>query len=82
MAGHPSFSDRPSSVEQLLRHEFFLSDEQLLSKIVLPQIPMHIGNTDLMISYSSFQVMHVKRVSALLNMLGISTKDGTQVPQP
>ena len=78
--GHPCPADRPASMDEVLAHEFFLSDEELDRRIVVPEIPMHIGLTDLMMSYQSSQVMQMKRMAMMLNMIGITTKDGTMVP--
>ena len=60
-------------------HPFFWDNEELDRRIVLPEIPLHAGLTDVAISYQSAQVMDMKRLVRCLNAVGISTKDGTMV---
>eukprot|EP00656_Telonema_subtile_P009337 TRINITY_DN14389_c0_g3_i1.p1 TRINITY_DN14389_c0_g3~~TRINITY_DN14389_c0_g3_i1.p1 ORF type:complete len:692 (+),score=168.66 TRINITY_DN14389_c0_g3_i1:374-2449(+) len=73
-AGHPNQYDRPQSMAQVLEHAFFREDD-----LVLPRVPYHVGS-DVIISYSSTQVMHMKRLSRCLRAMGINAKDGSQVP--
>lgn len=53
--GHPCPSDRPASMDEVLRHPFFWSDKRLESEIILPEVTLRTG-TDVMLSYRTTEV--------------------------
>jgi len=70
---------RPASMKEVLSHPFFTkSDEEL--KTFLPVVPYHGNGLDVIISYQTTQVLDMGRMRRCLNIMGITTADGTQVP--
>ena len=72
-AGNPKH--RPQTMQHVLAHPFFAAED-----VKLPLVPLLHGAPDVIISYQSTQVAQMKRLRRALNVLGITTADGTQVP--
>ena len=66
-------------MDEILAHPFFdTTEQQLVSP--LPALMRGPGELDLILSYQSTQENFLFRLRRALNLLGITTADGTQVP--
>jgi len=70
--------NRPTSMREVLGHQFFSSVDQIMLQRPLPHPDR--GELDVIFSYRTIDAAEMMRLRQFLNVIGIKTADGSQVP--